>query len=107
MYLTESRWQDCVAAGVICVLVGLVIGFMSYLRALRRQFQAVHRYNQRIEDLNHAYEAFTKYSREVLRLSSLYWQYQRWTRVLAGLLHRPFGQPLPSSDQGSALMISQ
>lgn len=106
MYLTESRWQDCVVVGVVCVLIGLVIGFVSYLRALRRQFQAVHRYNQRIEDLNHAYEAFTKYSREVLRLSSLYWQYQRWTRVLAGLLHRPFGQPLPANDPGSALMIS-
>lgn len=106
MYMTGDRWQDCVVTGVVCVLVGLVIGFISYLRALRRQFQAVHRYNQRIEDLNHAYEAFTKYSREVLRLSSLYWQYQRWTRVLAGLLHRPFGQPLPSTDQGSALMIS-
>lgn len=88
--------REALVLGAVILVLGFLVGFATFLRDQRRQFQLRHEYDVGLDRRSEAATSFRHYARETLRLSSVYWQYREWTPILAGLLHDPFaGNPAP------------
>jgi hypothetical protein len=99
-------WRTAGPVAAVAFLVGFVVSFRSFVNDIRERFRLVHAYESGIDEMEETARAFGHYSREVLRLSSVYWQYQQWTPVLAGILHDPFAGALPVRERPEATVIT-
>lgn len=98
-------WNVAVPVGVGALLLGVLVGFVNYVRDARREFRLVHAYRESFERLEEAARAFRHYAQETLRLSSVYWQYKQWTPIIAGLLHDPFAGTYERPAQGTPMIV--
>lgn len=97
---------------LVVAVIPVVIAVGWFLSALHRfsrhyrwEFQLRHRHRTRVTQFEQAVEDAAHYGRELVRLGSLYWQYQRWAEIVAHLLHRPWGEPLAPPEPAAPLRV--
>lgn len=104
--LDRLDWPKVAVAALIGIAAGVLAGFLTFLRELKRQFQYNHMYEAGIDRLNEATRRFSHYARESLRLNSVYWQYLQWTPILSSLLHDPFAGSMEEPAESHPMLLS-
>lgn len=82
------------------VLVWFAAASIPLVRAKQRHHQLSNQVNVDEDRYRDDITAFVAGTRETQRLANLYGQYRLWARVLAAVVHQPFGAAAPGGDAG-------
>jgi hypothetical protein len=88
------------------VLFGLGAATWRHLKYLHFEFRLRHQRESAVSAFNQASDDVEQCSRELIRLGSLYWQYERWAEVTSHVLHRPWGDGPTSGRSEPTLEIA-